>query len=64
MSPWTYWTLDDIPWDNFDPAAVDPDTVTLFKAVGLAPRGRPQQWSVGLPWRLLRLRARQLAAVG
>ena len=29
------WTLDDIPWDRFDPAKVDPDLVPIVKAAGL-----------------------------
>lgn len=27
-----HWTLDDIPWDDFDAAAVEPETVKLVKA--------------------------------
>ena len=26
------WTLDDIPWDRFEPAKVDPDLVPIVKA--------------------------------
>ena len=29
------WTLDDIPWDRFDPAKVDPETVKVVKAASL-----------------------------
>lgn len=29
------WTLDDIPWDRFDPAKVDPDLLRLAKAAAL-----------------------------
>lgn len=30
-----HWTLDQIPWDQFDPALVDPDIVKLVKAAAL-----------------------------
>lgn len=30
-----HWTLDQIPWDRFDPALVDPDIVKLVKAAAL-----------------------------
>lgn len=30
-----HWTLDQIPWDRFDPALVDPDIVKLIKAAAL-----------------------------
>ena len=33
-----HWTLDDIPWDRFDPALVEPDTVKLVKAAALVER--------------------------
>ena len=29
------WTLDDIPWDRFDPSKVDPDIVKVVKAASL-----------------------------
>ena len=29
------WTLDDIPWDRFDPTRVDPETVKVVKAASL-----------------------------
>jgi hypothetical protein len=29
------WTLDDIPWDRFDPAKVDPNLVPIVKAASL-----------------------------
>jgi hypothetical protein len=29
------WTLDDIPWDRFDPASVDPELVPIVKAASL-----------------------------
>ncbi len=29
------WTLDDIPWDRFDPSRVDPETVKVVKAASL-----------------------------
>jgi rubrerythrin len=29
------WTLDDIPWDRFDPAKVDPDLLKIAKAAAL-----------------------------
>jgi hypothetical protein len=29
------WTLDDIPWDRFDPARLDPDFVPIVKAASL-----------------------------
>ncbi len=29
------WTLDDIPWDQFDRSAVDPDTIKVVKAASL-----------------------------
>lgn len=31
----THWTLDDVKWDRFDPALVDPDTVKVVKAAAL-----------------------------
>ncbi len=36
--PWTVlglWTIDDIPWDRFDPRRVDPDLVKLVKAAAM-----------------------------
>jgi rubrerythrin len=30
-----HWTLDDIPWDRFDPAKVDPDLLRAVKAASL-----------------------------
>jgi hypothetical protein len=30
-----YWTLDDIPWDDFDRSRVDPEIVPIVKAAGL-----------------------------
>lgn len=30
-----HWTLDQIPWDQFDPSAVDPELVKLVKAAAL-----------------------------
>ena len=38
MTHWTdmnLWTMDDIPWDKFDPSRVDPDLVKLVKAASL-----------------------------
>jgi rubrerythrin len=29
------WTLDDIPWDRFDPTRLDPEIVRIVKAAGL-----------------------------
>jgi len=29
------WTLDDIPWEKFDPALVDPETVKVVKAAAM-----------------------------
>jgi len=29
------WTLDDIPWDRFDPSRVDPELVRIVKAASL-----------------------------
>ena len=26
-----HWTLDDIPWDNFDPLKVDPEMLRIVK---------------------------------
>jgi rubrerythrin len=31
----THWTLDDIPWESFDPSKVDPDLLKLAKAAAL-----------------------------
>lgn len=30
-----HWTLDDIPWDRFDPARVDPELVKIVKAASM-----------------------------
>jgi len=30
-----HWTLDDIPWDSFDPSKVDPDMLRIVKAAAL-----------------------------
>jgi hypothetical protein len=30
-----YWTLDDIPWDRFDPTKVDPDMLRIVKAAAM-----------------------------
>ncbi len=30
-----HWTLEDIPWDRFDPSKVDPDLLRLAKAASL-----------------------------
>lgn len=30
-----HWTLDDIPWDKFDPSRVDPDILCVIKAAGM-----------------------------
>jgi hypothetical protein len=32
------WTLDDIPWERFDPARVDPDLLAIAKAASLVER--------------------------
>lgn len=32
------WSLDDIPWDRFDPAKVDPDLLAVAKAASLVER--------------------------
>ncbi len=31
----SHWTLDDIPWDRFDPAKVDPEILRIVKAASL-----------------------------
>jgi hypothetical protein len=31
----SHWTLDDVPWQAFDPEKVDPETVRIVKAAGL-----------------------------
>ena len=31
----SHWTLDDLPWQDFDPQKVDPETVRIVKAAGL-----------------------------
>lgn len=33
-----HWTLDDIAWDRFDPALVEPETVPLVKAAAMVER--------------------------
>ena len=30
-----HWTLDDIPWDRFDPSKVDPNMLRIVKAAAL-----------------------------
>src|SRR5690606_38920011 len=30
-----HWTLDDIPWDRFDPSRVDPDILRIVKAAAM-----------------------------
>ena len=30
-----HWTLDDIPWDNFDPLEVDPEMLRIVKGAAL-----------------------------
>ena len=30
-----HWTLDDLPWQDFDPQKVDPETLRIVKAAGL-----------------------------
>ena len=30
-----HWTLDDIPWDRFDPSLVDPELLRIVKAASL-----------------------------
>ena len=30
-----HWTLDDIPWDRFDPSKVDPEHLKIIKAASL-----------------------------
>lgn len=37
--PKPHWTPDDIPWDQFDPAKVDPDIVPVIKAASLVEYG-------------------------
>ena len=32
---YTHWTLDDLPWDDFDPSKVDPELVKIVKAAAL-----------------------------
>ncbi|TVR96957.1 MAG: ferritin-like domain-containing protein, partial [Rhodospirillales bacterium] len=32
------WTLDNIPWDDLDPARIDPDIVPVIKAASLVER--------------------------
>lgn len=33
-----HWTLDDIPWDRFDPAKVDPEMLKVVKAAAMVER--------------------------
>jgi hypothetical protein len=33
-----HWTIEDVPWDRFDPALVDPDVVPLVKAAAMVER--------------------------
>ncbi|MEQ9330828.1 acyl-ACP desaturase [Thalassobaculum sp.] len=35
MKPDTHWTLDDVPWDAFDPAKVEPDQLAIVKAAAM-----------------------------
>ena len=30
-----HWTLDDIPWGQFDPSKVDPDMLRIVKAAAM-----------------------------
>ncbi|MGB1875778.1 MAG: hypothetical protein ACPHGY_02470 [Rhodospirillaceae bacterium] len=32
------WTLDDIPWQDFDPAKVNPEVLKIIKAAALVER--------------------------
>ncbi len=44
MKPWTVmklWTLDDIPWQQFDRSRVDPDLVRLVKAASMVEYNAP-----------------------
>ncbi len=44
MKPWTamkLWTLDDIPWQQFDRSRVDPDLVKLVKAASMVEHNAP-----------------------
>jgi len=34
----SHWTLDDVPWDDFDAARVDPDLLKIIKAAALTER--------------------------
>ena len=36
-----HWTLDDIPWDRFDPAKVDPDQLKIVKAAAMVEYNAP-----------------------
>lgn len=36
-----HWTLDDIPWEDFDKAKVDPDILLVVKAASLVERNAP-----------------------
>src|ERR1700759_95529 len=33
-----WWRIEEVAWDRFDPAAVDPDTVPLVKAAAMVER--------------------------
>src|SRR3546814_20916827 len=33
--PAGHWSLDDIPWDKFDPAKVNPETLPIVKAAAM-----------------------------
>ena len=35
MTTTKLWTLDDIPWDRFDPALVEPNVLKVVKAAAL-----------------------------
>ena len=55
-----HWTLDDIQWDRFDPAKVDPDLLKVAKAAS-GGRAQPRErlantvmWATSeapMPWR-------------
>jgi hypothetical protein len=35
VKPVKHWTLDDVPWDSFDPSKVEPDQLALAKAAAM-----------------------------
>ena len=35
MKPDLHWTLDDVPWDSFDPSKVEPDQLAIVKAAAM-----------------------------